>query len=203
MPLPVQPFEHIEFKIARVNIDYHVQYASHYYSVPHQLVREQVELRVTQQTVQVFYKGKPVTSHPRKWQEVGGFTTKPEHMPERHRKQQQWTPGRLLSWAKDLGSEVQRFTQKLLDSKQHPEQAYRTCLGLLNLERDYGADRLNAACGRALKTGGHRVASVRSILQSGLDKVPLEPAQNSSAERVTISHENIRGSGFYHWGVPP
>ncbi|UYM18909.1 IS21 family transposase [Endozoicomonas euniceicola] len=198
MPLPVQPFEHIEFKIARVNIDYHVQYASHYYSVPHQLVREQVELRVTQQTVQVFYKGKPVTSHPRKWQEVGGFTTKPEHMPERHRKQQQWTPGRLLSWAKDLGPEVQRFTQKLLDSKQHPEQAYRACLGLLNLERDYGADRLNAACGRAIKTGGHRVASVRSILQSGLDKVPLEPAQNSSAERVTISHENIRGSGFYH-----
>ena len=198
MPLPRQPFEHIEFTIARVNIDYHVLYGSHHYSVPHQLVREQVELRVTQQTVQILYKGKPVASHPRKWCEAGGFTTKPEHMPKRHQKQQQWTPGRLLNWAKDLGPEVLRFTQKLIDSKQHPEQAYRACLGLLNLERDYGADRLNAACDRAIKTGGYRVASVRSILQAGLDKVPLEHPQDSSTERVTISHENIRGAGCYH-----
>ena len=198
MPLSRQPFEHIEFKIARVNIDYHVQYASHHYSVPHQLVREQVELRVTQNTVQVLHKGKPVTSHPRKWGETGGFTTKPKHMPKRHRKQQQWTPGRLLNWAKGLGPEVLRFTRKLLDSKQHPEQAYRACLGLLNLERDYGAERLNAACDRAIKTGGHRVASVRSILQSGLDSVPLEQPQDNNTERVIISHENIRGAGFYH-----
>ena len=148
--------------------------------------------------MQVLHKGKPVTSHPRKWGETGGFTTKVEHMPKRHRKQQQWTPGRLLNWAKDLGPQVLRFTRKLLDSKQHSEQAYRACLGLLNLERDYGAERLNAACDRAIKTGGHRVASVRSILQSGLDSVPLEQPQDSSTERVIISHENIRGAGFYH-----
>ena len=198
MPLPRQPFEHIEFKVARVNVDYHVQFNGHHYSVPHPLVREQVELRVTQHTVQILYKGKPVTSHPRKRSTDGGFTTKPEHMPTRHQKQQQWTPGRLLNWATKLGPDVQRFTQKLLDSKQHPEQAYRACLGLLNLEREYGAERLNAACSRALKTGGNRVASVRSILQSGLDKVPLEPPEGSDTQRVTISHENIRGAGFYH-----
>lgn len=111
----------------------HVQYGIHAYSVPHQLVREQMEIRAGQQLLQIFYKGKPVASHPRKW--GSGFTTRSEHMPERHQKQQQWTPGRLLNWAKKLGPDVLWFTQQLFDSKEHPEQAYRGCLGLLNMER--------------------------------------------------------------------
>ncbi|WBA83981.1 IS21 family transposase [Endozoicomonas sp. GU-1] len=194
-PLPREACEYIEFKYARVNIDYHVQYGNHSYSVPHQLVREQVEIRAGQQLVQIFYKGKPVASHPRKW--GTGFTTRTEHMPERHQKQQQWTPGRLLNWAKKLGPDVLWFTQQLLDSKEHPEQAYRACLGLLNMERAYGADRLNAACHRARNTGGRRVANVRSILQSGLDKIPLNKAETNDDARVTRSHENIRGASFY------
>ena len=196
MPLPRHPFEHLEFKIAKVSIDYHVQFSSHFYSVPHQLVREQVEIRASYHTIQVLYKGKPVTSHARQYA-AGGFTTKPEHMPKRHQKQQQWTPGRLLSWAQKLGPEVLRFTQQLLDSKEHEEQAYRACLGLLNLEREYGQKRLDAACDRAIKTGGRRVGNVRSILQSGLDKVPLELPEKNDSERVTRSHENIRGANFY------
>ena len=197
MSLPRQPFEYLEFKMAKVSIDYHVQFSSHFYSVPHQLVREQVEIRGSHHTVQVLYKGKPVTSHVRQYA-AGSFTTKPEHMPKRHQKQQQWTPGRLLSWAQKLGPDVLAFTQRLLDRKTHQEQAYRACLGLLNLEREYGHQRLNAACHRAIETGGHRVVNVRSILQSGLDKIPLEPSQDSSTERVTISHENIRGADFFH-----
>ena len=86
---------------------------------------------------------------------------------------------------------------ELLDGKQHQEQAYRACLGLLNLEREYGQQRLNAACDRAIKTGGRRVDNVRSILKSGLDKVPIELPQESDSERVTRSHENIRGAGFF------
>ena len=195
-PLPRQPYEYLEFKMARVNIDYHVQFSSHYYSVPHQLVREQVEIRGSHHTVQILYKGKPVTSHVRQYA-AGGFTTKPEHMPKRHQKQQQWTPGRLLRWAQKLGPDVLRFTRQLLDDKQHQEQAYRACLGLLNLEREYGQQRLNAACDRAIKTGGRRVDNVRSILKSGLDKVPIELPQESDSERVTRSHENIRGAGFF------
>ena len=196
MPLPRQPFEYLEFKIARVNIDYHVQFSSHFYSVPHQLVREQVEIRASYHTIQILFKGKPVTSHARQYA-TGSFTTKPEHMPKRHQKQQQWTPGRLLNWAQKLGPEVLRFTRQLLDGKKHEEQAYRSCLGLLNLEREYGQKRLNAACDRAIKSGGRRVASVKSILQSGLDKVPLELPEENDNQRVTRSHENIRGAGFY------
>ena len=197
-PLPRQPFEYLEFRMAKVNIDYHVQFSSHYYSVPHQLVREQVEIRGSHNTVQILYKGKPVTSHVRQYSE-GGFTTKPEHMPKSHQKQQQWTPGRLLRWAQKLGPQVLKFTRQLLDDKKHQEQAYRACLGLLNLEREYGQKRLNAACDRAIKTktGGRRVSNVRSILQSGLDKVPVEQPQENDSQRVTISHENIRGAGFY------
>lgn len=194
--LPRQPYEHLEFKIAKVNIDYHIQYNKHFYSVPHQLVREQVEIRASHHTIQILYKGKPVASHARQWSS-GGFTTKPEHMPKRHQKQQQWSPERLLDWAQKLGPQVYRFTQKLLDSKQHTEQAYRACLGLLNLEREYGPKRLDDACDRAIKTGGQRVGNVCSILQSGLDKIPLEVPQESDTTRVTRSHENIRGAGFY------
>ena len=197
MPLPRHPFEYLEFKIARVNIDYHVQFSRHFYSVPHPLVREQVEIRASHHTIQVLYKGKPVTSHVRQYT-AGGFTTKPEHMPKRHQKQQQWTPARLLSWAQKLGPDVLKFTRRLLDGKKHEEQAYRSCLGLLNLEREYGQKRLNAACDRAIKTGGRRVASVKSILQSGLDKIPLELPEEKDDQRVTRSHENIRGAGFYH-----
>ena len=182
--------------MARVNIDYHVQFSSHYYSVPHQPVREQVEIRAGYHTIQILYKGKPVTSHVRQYAD-GGFTTKPEHMPKRHQKQQQWTPGRLLRWAQKLGPDVLRFARQLLDDKQHQEQAYRACLGLLTLEREYGQQRLNAACDRSIKTGGRRVGNVRSILQSGLDKVPVELPQESDSERVTRSHENIRGAGFF------
>ena len=196
MPLPRHPFEHQEFKVARVNIDYHVQFSGHFYSVPHPLVKEEVEIRASHHTVQVLYKGKPVTSHVRQYA-AGAFTTRTEHMPTRHQKQQQWTPGRLTDWAQKLGIDVLEFTRQLLNSKQHPEQAYRACLGLLNLEREYGAQRLNAACHRAMNSGGRRVANVRSILQSGLDKIPLEQQQEPE-QRITIRHENIRGADFFH-----
>ena len=185
----------VRFKVARVSIDYHIRFSDHFYSVPHQLVKEEVEIRASHHTVQILYKGKPVTSHVRQYNS-GGFTTRPEHMPTRHQKQQQWTPGRLKNWAQKIGPDVLGFTQQLLDSKQHPEQAYRACLGLLNMEREYGAQRLNAACHRAIACGGRRVANVRSILQSGLDKVPLTPAKEQKT-RVTVSHENIRGADFF------
>lgn len=196
MPLPRQAFEYLEFKVARVNIDYHIRFSDHFYSVPHQLVKEEVEIRASHHTVQILHKGKPVTSHVRQYNS-GGFTTRPEHMPTRHQKQQQWTPGRLKNWAQKIGPDALEFVQLLLDSKQHPEQAYRACLGLLNMEREYGAQRLNNACHRAIACGGRRVANIRSILQSGLDKVPLTPAREQES-RVTVSHENVRGADFFH-----
>lgn len=194
-PLPSQPFEYLDFKLARVNIDYHIRYKEHAYSVPHALVREQVEIRAGEQLVQILFKGKPVTSHPRK--RCSGYTTKPEHMPKSHQKHQEWSPGKLMSWAQKLGPDVLLFTRQLLDSKEHPEQAYRACLGLLNMSRDYGADRLNAACARARHVGGHRIRNVKEILLAGLDQLPLETLDSSDSDRVIINHENIRGAASY------
>lgn len=194
-PLPKQAFEYAEFSKARVNIDYHIHCKGHYYSVPHQLVKKEVEVQATEHTVTVFCKGEVVACHPRKF--TTGFTTQSAHMPERHSKHQEWTPERLLEWAKQLGLDVHWITQYLLNSREHPEQAYRSCLGLLNLKRDYGADRLNNACAHARKIKGYRLKNIRAILQSGKDKQPLQPEVKQTTLPLHDSHENVRGAASY------
>lgn len=193
LPLPKDRYEVTEIKQARVNIDYHLEFDQHYYSVPCALVRKQVEVHATSQLVRVRHRGKQVACHVRSHRQ-GGFSTCPEHMPKRHRKHQQWTPGRLLNWAKQTGPEVLIFTQQLLEGREHPEQGYRACLGVLNLSRSYGADRVNAACARALQLKAFRVKSVQSILQQGLDQVPLEVESDSPD---LGAHENVRGAKYY------
>ncbi len=194
LPLPKDRYELTEIKQARVNIDYHLEFDQHYYSVPYALVREQVEVQATAELLRVRHRGKQVACHVRS-RRKGGFTTCAEHMPRRHRKHQQWTPGRLLNWAQDTGPEVLTFVQQLLQGRAHPEQGYRACLGVLNLSRSYGAERLNAACARALQLKAFRVKSVQSILQQGLDQVPLEVESETPAIGV---HENVRGAHYYH-----
>lgn len=194
LPLPKDRYEVTEIKQTRVNIDYHLEFDRHYYSAPWALVREQVEVHATSGLVRVWHRGKAVACHVRSHRE-GGFTTYPEHMPERHRQHQQWTPGRLLNWAKDTGPDVLAFIQQLLEGRVHPEQGYRACLGVLNLSRSYGAERLNAACARALKLKAFRVKSVQSILHRGLDQVPLEVESDSPD---IGAHENVRGADYYH-----
>ncbi|WP_448215045.1 IS21 family transposase [Endozoicomonas sp. 2B-B] len=194
-PLPKQAFEYAEFSKARVNIDYHIHCKGHYYSVPHQLVKKEVEVQATEHTVTVFCKGEVVACHPRKF--TTGFTTQSAHMPERHSKHQEWTPERLLEWAKQLGPDVHWITQYLLNSREHPEQAYRSCLGLLNLKRDYGADRLNNACAHARKIKGYRLKNIRAILQSGKDKQALQPEVKQTTLPLHDSHENVRGAASY------
>ena len=194
LALPKDRYELTEIKLARVNIDYHLEFDQHYYSVPCALVREQVEVQATSELLRVRHRGKQVACHVRS-RRKGGFTTCAEHMPKRHRKHQQWTPGRLLNWAQDTGPEVLVFVQQLLKGRAHPEQGYRACLGVLNLSRSYGAERLNAACARALQLKALRVKSVRSILQQGLDQVPLEVESEGPA---IGPHENVRGAHYYH-----
>jgi len=194
LPLPKDRYELTEIKQARVNIDYHLEFDRHYYSAPCALVRQQVEVQATSGLLIVRHRGKQVACHARS-QRKGGFTTCAEHMPKRHRKHRQWTPGRLLNWAKDTGPDVLAFTRQLLEGRVHPEQGYRACLGVLNLSRSYGAERLNAACARALQLKAFRVKSVQSILQRGLDQVPLEVASESAE---IDAHENVRGADYYH-----
>ncbi len=192
-PLPTQPYRYTAIKPVTVNIDYHVQYQDHHYSVPHPYVGERLELQVTDTLVEAYFRQNLVATHPRKHRP--GFTTNPAHMPQRHRAQQQWTPGRLKRWAADIGPDTLRWVSDQLAGREHREQAYRVCLGLLNLSKQYPAARLNAACRIATAAGLHRLKQVRAILKSNRDQLP---EQLSLAQALPQDHENIRGPHNYH-----
>lgn len=193
-PLPAQRYEYLDFKQARVNIDYHIEFDKHYYSVPHHLVKSQVEVQASRDSVAIFFKGQQIARHARSLRQ-GGFTTYKTHMPEAHQHQQSWTPQRLMNWGKRIGSSTEKMVVVLLEHKQHPEQAYRACLGLLNLAKQYSPDRLEAACLRALHINAPRLKNVKSILKSNMDQLPLPTHPEQSTMDV---HPNVRGSDYYH-----
>ncbi len=193
-PLPKHPYEYTAIKTVKVNIDYHVQYEQHFYSVPHQLVGEKLQLHAKDKLIELFFQNKRVASHVR--QHRYGMSTRAEHMPVRHEKHHQWSAGRLMNWAKDLGDEVLLWVKTILAQKQHEQQAYRICLGLLNLSKSYPAQRLNSACALANRHQLYRLKQIKSILQSNQDQLPSD-----SHEQLTLlpqSHENIRGPESFH-----
>lgn len=192
-PLPSQPFQYRDIKPVKVNIDYHVQYKEHYYSVPHQYVGERLELQATDTLVEVFFRRQLVATHPRKY--TAGFTTNPGHMPKRHQAQQQWSPGRLKNWAADIGPDTLIWVSHQLERREHPEQAYKVCLGLLSLSKQYPACRLNAACRIANQAGLPRLKQIKAILTSNRDQLPEQ--LNLSAD-LPQNHENIRGPHNFH-----
>jgi transposase len=193
-PLPATRYEYLEFKLARVNIDYHIEFDKHYYSVPHHLVKTQVEIQASREGVAIFFKDQQVARHARS-QRQGGFTTHTQHMPEAHQRHQQWTPKRLLSWAGTIGPETHAMVELFLQRKQVPEQAYRACLGLLSLAKQYTPARLEAACLRAHHIKALRLANIKSILQSNMDQLPLPLEPQAQASE---SHSNVRGANYYH-----
>ncbi len=198
--LPTEPYVPATWKKAKVNIDYHVEVAGHYYSVPNSLVREQVELRLTQNTVEIFHKGKRVASHRRLPEEScyrGRHSTISEHMTAGHRRHAEWTPERLVQWAKKTGEHTAKVAQEILASRPHPEQGFRSRLGLMRLGKTYGQERLEAACRRACHFRAYSFKSVQSILQRKLDAEPLPEAVATKAVTTDQSHRNVRGSGYY------
>jgi len=192
-PLPKQPYRYVDIKTVKVNIDYHVCYQQHHYSVPHHYVGETLELHANERLISLYFHRRPVASHPRK--QTPGMTTQPDHMPVRHRQHQQWTPGRLKNWAKDIGVDVLAWVSGQLARKAHPEQAYRVCLGLLNLSREYPPQRLNSACRLAVRQNLWRLKQVKSILQSNRDCLP---EQLDITTPLAQDHENIRGPKSFH-----
>jgi transposase len=193
-PLPVNAYIFAEWGKARVNIDYHVEVDRHYYSVPNAYRKMQVDVRYTELSVECFYNSQRIASHSRS-RMIGHHTTVREHMPESHRQYGDWSPERLISWAQKYGKCTAELVNQIMQSRRHPEQGYRSCLGILRLEKTYGAERLEAACQRALLLGTKRYKSVESILKHGLDQV--DPV--SDAEPVLPDdHDNIRGPSYYH-----
>jgi len=192
-PLPAEPFSCRTRKLATVHIDYHVELCGHYYSVPYHLVREKVELRFDARTLEVYHDGQRVALHVRSGRK-GRATTEAAHMPEKHRAMAAWTPERMEAWAARTGPATAALAAAIMASRPHPALGFRSCLGVLRLEGKYGAARLEAACARALAAGGRSYGSVRSILERGLDALPLEGA---AAPPPGPPHANLRGADYY------
>jgi transposase len=193
-PLPAEPYVYAEWKKVRVHIDHHVEVQGNYYSVPHALIRKQLDARITQNTIECFYRGNRVASHRRSYLK-GWHSTVSAHMTEAHRQMSEWTPQRLTHWAAKTGPTTERLITTVLASRKHPQQAYRSCLGILRLGKAYGPERLEAACRRALTLGSHSYKSIESILKLNLDKKPLDERQESL---LPDDHDNIRGPSYYH-----
>jgi len=194
LPLPSAPFEFGERRTARVNIDYHIQVLGHLYSVPYQLVRRSVDVRITASGIEIFHDGRRVAVHMRSFSK-GRFTTDPGHRPKSHQAHLEWTPSRFIRWAEKTGPSTAALVQHIMDSRPHPEHGFRGCLGVLGLSKRYGPERLEAACARALHIGGARYRSVKSILEHGLDSEPLEEQQTTPA--LPKVHPHLRGPDYY------
>ena len=185
-------FELQQWATARVNIDYHVEIDRHYYSVPYVLTGQVVEIRSTLTTVEIFHRGERVASHVRSHQPYKA-TTVNEHRPKSHQQHLAWPPSRLLHWAQSVGPSTAQLFQAILESKPHPEMGYRSCLGILRLGQRYSPERVEAAAARALATGACSYQSVKSMLERGLDRQPLE----TPAPRPPLAHDNLRGAAYF------
>jgi len=192
-PLPRERPEQVEWKNCRANIDYHVEIDHHHYSVPYQLKGEELEARFTRTTVEVYFNNGRVASHARRYD--GRPSTLAEHMPSSHRAHAEWTPSRLIHWGEKAGPATGRVVAGILEGRPHPEQGYRACLGLMRLGRQYGAPRLEAACERAEHLRSFSYSTVKNILASSQDRLPLE--KDTPARPATPTHDNIRGGSYY------
>ena len=193
-PLPQKSYEYAEWKIATVNIDYHIAVDDHYYSVPYKLKGERLEVRLSAHTVEALRKGQRVASHVRNFI-PHHYTTLKEHMPPPHQAYAEWSPARFIGWAQKTGPHTARLVQTLIESRAHPEQGYRSCLGILRLDKHYSKERLENAAARALSFSNLSLKALRKILENGLDRLE---EKDSGSTVVLPAHDNIRGGQYYH-----
>jgi len=191
--LPAERYQYGDWATARVNIDYHVVCDGHFYSVPYRLVQQPVELRLSASTVEIFHKGVRVASHARSHAQ-NKATTDEEHRPKSHQRYLQWTPSRLVEWGRSIGPHSAELIERILASKPHPEQGFRSCLGIIRLGDQYGKQRLESVACRALRHRTYSFKSVESMLKHNLDALP-EP--DAEAPRPPIDHPNIRGPEYF------
>lgn len=192
--LPAEPYVYAEWRARRVGLDYHVEVEHHFYSVPHRYAKKPVEARFTARTVEIFHNGERIAVHMRGGGN-GRHTTVPDHMPSSHRRFVGWTQEKILAEAERIGTCAQLLCEKILQDRPHPEQGFRSCMGILGLEKRFGAARLEAAALRALEIGARNYPSVKSILEKQLEGQPLP---RSDENHQPIDHGNIRGPGYYH-----
>ena len=190
-PLPDSDYEYAEWKLARVAPDYHIEAEHYFYSVPHELLHAQVDVRITSRTIEVFHRSKRVATHARRY---GGnrHDTLPEHMPSSHRRYAEWTPQRFEHWAATIGPNTQGLVIAILANRPHPEQGFRTCFGIMKLFRGIDRARAESVAARALAIGALNCKSIDSILKNNLDRAPA-----AAGSQTSIEHPNIRGPRYF------
>jgi transposase len=176
-----------------VHIDYHVAFEKHYYSVPYTLIGKEVDIRATEKTVEIYYNRTRRASH-RRSQAQGRYSTQSEHMSPAHQKYHEWSPERFLRWAEEMGPHTSQLIAAVFDARRHPQQAYRSCLGILGLGKRYSNARLEAACRRALPAGIRSYKGIRNILENKLDQLKWDQPPTAPLP----SHANIRGESYYN-----
>ena len=189
--LPAEDYEYAEWKLARVSTDYHVEFEHYFYSVPHTLIRQQVDVRATSRTIEVFFKGKRIAAHQRRY---GGSRhgTDPDHMPSSHRRYAEWSPARFQRWGASIGPQTEGLIIAILASRPHPEQGFRTCLGVLKLYRAIPTMQAEAVSARAVEIGGLTCKSISALIST-------YKAPRHSAEPAAVGeHANLRGKAYFH-----
>jgi transposase len=190
--LPAAEYVYAEWRLARVGLDYHVEIESFFYSVPHSLIRQQVDVCITARTIEVFHRGQRVAAHPRRYAGKR-HGTDPEHMPSAHRRYAEWTPERFERWGRSIGPNTEGLIIAILANRPHPEQGFRTCLGVMRLLRGIDAARAERVAARAVEIGALNYKSIASILAHNLDHRPT-----ASAPDTVMMHANIRGPRYFH-----
>lgn len=186
-PLPETRFEFAEWKTVKVAFDYHVPFKEHYYSIPHTYAGKKVELRATARTIEVFCDHERIAVHARCYEKKRRFITCGEHMPEKHRAVADWTPERFESWARKTGPETAAYIRFLMEHREHPEQAFKTCAGILRIAEDIPASRMEAVCKRAIECDVYSYKYFTMLLKN----------MTPTPKRQPIHHENLRGSSYY------
>jgi hypothetical protein len=203
--LPETPYEFAEWKKVRLGIDYHIRFEDHFYSAPYQLAKEELWMRATHNAVELFFKGKRVTSHLRSFIQWGKSTEK-EHMPSHHRAHAEWTPERITSWASTIGPLTARGIKQMIEKKDHPEQGYQSALGIISLSKKYGNQRVEKASRKALEIGSFCYRTLKTMLKNRMEEVGIE-AEKKSQPSVSSetddqlwlwAKENLRGQDYYH-----
>ena len=195
--LPAEPYVYAEWKQVKAGLDYHVEVEKHYYSVPHALLRETLWARITARTIELFHRGKRVAVHVRS-SSNRRHTTVNEHMPSSHRRYADWTPERIRRRAGEIGPKTSALIEIILRERRHPEQGFCSCLGILRHAGNFGPERLEAACGRALDIGARSYTSVTSILKNKLDRQRPAQSNTGGTDGPAIVHANIRGPRYFH-----
>lgn len=196
-PLPVKAYEYRQYKCARAGIDYHVALDGHYYSIPHRYSGEVIDLWFNQHTVECYFNGERIATHLSS-SLAGKHSTITHHMPKGHQKQSEYSKERFIQWANQIGPYACFVIAHIFESKPHPEQAYRSCIGVLNLAKKYSNERLEKACSYGVSQKVYSRKSIQSIIENNLDQVTQNPDENTSTTLSSCIHENIRGAKYYH-----